>query len=283
MKRHKITEKLHTYNDVHAMLAAMKNIALMELHKLSGQRQRQRQVMNTIETAITDFLDFYPLPLETNHTITIVVGSERGFCGDFNNDLLRGVENACARNHTVLAVGSSLAERLKKNEYISLLPGPNIVEEIPQTIEILADRISLEQPETPRTLIGITALFHDQNALIERCIAPLPQSDKPLPHRSSPPVLTLPITELAAGLMEQAILLSLQEVFTLSLTAENQRRVEHMESALHHLDEMTQALESELNKARQENIIQEIETILLNMTPTSELYAATEPEGQNKP
>ena len=167
---------------------------------------------------------------------------------------------------------------MKKNEHISLLAGPNIVEEIPQTLEMLADWISLEQAEAPRTLIGITVLFHDQNALIERCIAPLPQSDKSLPHHSNPPVLTLPTTELVAGLMEQAILLSLQEVFTLSLTAENQRRVEHMESALHHLDEMTQTLKSELNKARQENIIQEIETILLNMAPTSELYTATEAE-----
>ena len=37
-----------------------------------------------------------------------------------------------------------------------------------------------------------------------------------------------------------------------------------MENALNHLDELNQKLLREMNRARQENIIQEIETILLN-------------------
>jgi F-type H+-transporting ATPase subunit gamma len=52
--------------------------------------------------------------------------------------------------------------------------------------------------------------------------------------------------------------------------AENQRRVQHLEGAVDHLDERAAELTRQVNARRQEEIIEEIEVILLNATSFDE-------------
>ncbi|MDE3130989.1 MAG: F0F1 ATP synthase subunit gamma [Acidobacteriota bacterium] len=95
-------------------------------------------------------------------------------------------------------------------------------------------------------------------------IAPLPVPDNPPRERGYPPRLTLPPARFFTALAEQALLMSLQGAFSLSLIAENRRRLEHMDSALHRLDETTAGLARRVNIYRQEEITQEIEVIMLS-------------------
>jgi len=50
---------------------------------------------------------------------------------------------------------------------------------------------------------------------------------------------------------------------------ENQQRIQHLENAVHHLDDQTEELGRKINALRQEEIIEEIEVILLNASSNS--------------
>ena len=266
MKRHQIKEKLNNYDDVHTMLSAMKSVALVELKKLSGQLERQRQTLATLEAATADLLSFYPLGIETGRHVKIVIGSERGFCGDFNDRLLPRITNN-QENHTLIVIGRGLSEQFAEQEHCYCLPGPSILEEILIVLEGLSEMLTVIQGENSVKPLHISVLYHVQHGIVEKVISPVfcgsSVSDSKQPYHSVP-VLTLPPEELLEGLMKQSILLSLQEVFTLSLAAENHQRVSHMENALKHLDDLNEKLLRKMNIARQDNITQEIETILLS-------------------
>ncbi|MCF7971439.1 MAG: hypothetical protein K9L22_09790 [Methylococcaceae bacterium] len=63
----------------------------------------------------------------------IVIGSERGFCGNFNESLIAQLTQAAA-NH-VIAVGSRLCARLQNsNIAFTELSGANSSEEISQVL-----------------------------------------------------------------------------------------------------------------------------------------------------
>jgi len=267
MKRHQIQAKLKNYGDVHAMLSAMKSVALVELKKLGGQLERQHQTLETVEAAAADLLAFFPLPIEIGHQVRIVIGSERGFCGDFNESLLPCIITKDQNQHSLIIIGSGLTEHLPEQTTCYRLPGPSILEEIPAIIEGLSNLLAEIQRAQTEKPLRISVLHHVQHGIIEKLISPIsstPKQTASAPSYHSAPALTLPPEELLAGLMKQSILLSLQEILTQSLSAENYQRVAHMENALNHLDELNQKLLREMNRARQENIIQEIETILLN-------------------
>jgi len=266
-RRRKIATRLSSYADVRTMLSAMKSIAMMELHKLGGHLDRQRMAMETVEIAAADFLSFHELPATAGKALYIAIGSERGFCGDFNEELLDGIGNARTRGGHVLLIGSRLVDRFEEEDTLpNFLSGPNIVEELTAVLERVARWLEAQQLATPETLLHVTVLFHDQAGPIEKVIAPLPVP-RERPGRQTvkgyPPYLTLEPRVFLAGLMEQAMLLGLREVFAFSLAAENRRRLEHMNNALRRLDERTVALERQLRKSRQEDIIQEIETLLI--------------------
>jgi len=267
MKRHEIKEKLNNYRDVHAMLSAMKSVALVELKKLGGQLERQRQTLSTVEAAAADLLHFYPLSIETGHHVRIVIGSERGFCRDFNESLLPCVLTNNQDKHSLIIIGRGLKEHLSENESCYCLPGPSILEEIPSVLEKLSNTLTEIQSSKTDKPLRISVVYHDQQNIIEKLISPMasaPKESYSMADYRCAPTLTLPPENLLAGFMKQSTLLSLQEIFCQSLAAENYQRVSHMENALRHLDDLNEKLVRKMNKARQENITQEIETILLN-------------------
>jgi len=114
-RRHQIAARLAGFREVRAILSAMKNIALMELRALAGLLEHQRRAMATIERAAADFLCFHPPPGEAAPaaTVCIVIGSERGFCGSYNEELAlaqRQHREALARGNEEEARAISMRE-----------------------------------------------------------------------------------------------------------------------------------------------------------------------------
>jgi len=264
-RRHQIERRLDAYAEVRAILSAMKNIALTELRKLGGQLEQQRRAMATIERAAGEFARFYapPAAAAQERGVCIAIGSERGFCGEFNQTL---ADAASARGERLLLVGTRLAERMGERNETDLLPGASVAEELSAVLERVAAWLERAQREAPAAPLVVTVLYEDPEsaAPVAHVIAPLPLPDKPARERGHPPRLTLPPEQFFAALAEQALLMSLQGAFSLSLIAENRRRLDHMDSALRRLDETTAQLARRANIYRQEEITQEIEVIMLS-------------------
>ena len=264
-QRRNIARKLARYEDVRSMLSAMKNLALTEIHRLGQGLDRQKRVMATVERVASDFASFYDLPLAQSGGITIVIGSERGFCGEFNAELVAPALEAQERGEKILLVGNRLAERFVEEGGVESLPGAVVAEEIPQVLEAVAGWLEKAQQAEPALSTTVRVLYQDEaeGGPHLKTLAPLPVPDRLTEIPANKPLLNLSAPEFTALLGEQALLLALEGTFMLSLVTENRRRLEHMEQALHRLGQTTKDLTKRMNMARQGEIIQEIETIML--------------------
>src|SRR5690349_23908909 len=89
-KRRDIEEHVRALGEIDSIMGAMKNLALMETMKLSRVQGAQHRVVNDMEAAGQTFLSSHPhlAPEVSGKELYLVIGSERGFCGDFNERLL---------------------------------------------------------------------------------------------------------------------------------------------------------------------------------------------------
>ncbi|MEI7995884.1 MAG: hypothetical protein WCH01_13380, partial [Methylococcaceae bacterium] len=115
--------------------------------------------------------------------------------------------------------------------------------------------------------LQLTVVYHDNSpGQINRrqILPPFPASQQRAPHYGNPPVLNLEPGEFFSDLTEHYLFAVLHEIFYISLMTENQRRLQHLEGAVKHLDDETVNLRRKSQIYRQEEITEEIEVILLN-------------------
>jgi F-type H+-transporting ATPase subunit gamma len=264
--------------EIRSILNSMKNLALIEIHKLARFQTMQGQAVSNIENAALDFLDFYPLPAADDKTtsICILVGSERGFCGDFNESLINTI--AAEAYSGIIAIGSRLCNRLEDHplEVIASIAGASVADEVPTVLNRLIDTISSlavsrgylgDSATHVASTLQLTVVYHDNvPSQINRrqILPPFPRQPQRTLHHGNPPVLNLPPADFFSDLTHHYLFAVLHEIFYISLMAENQQRLQHLEGAVKHLDDETVNLHRKSQIYRQEEITEEIEVILLN-------------------
>ncbi len=271
---HELQLHITQLQEIRSILNAMKNLALMEIHKLQRFQAMQGQVVTNIENAALDFLSFYPDLLVENtnaKSVCILLGAERGFCGDFNESLITAI---ASENYSgIIAVGSRLCDKLVDHtQLITTIEGANVGEEVPVILNHLIDTLSTSQhllgyAITNPTDTRLTIVYHDTafNQIKQRQVFPPFTSVKPEnPRYSYPPILNLEPAAFLADLIKQYLFAALHEIFYISLMAENHSRLQHLEGAIKHLDDETINLHRKSQIYRQEEITEEIEVILLN-------------------
>jgi F-type H+-transporting ATPase subunit gamma len=268
--------------EIRTILNSMKNLAYIETHKLARFQIMQGQAVANIENAAMDFLDFYPLSVvDDNAThICILVGAERGFCGDFNESLINSIEEEAYSG--IIAIGSRLCNRLEDHplEVMASIEGANIAEEVSAILNRLIDTISslqVSRGDISRPVsygatnadptLQLTVVYHDNVAgqIIRRQILPpFPRRQQRTLRYGNPPVINLEPSNFFSDLIDHYLFAVLHEIFYISLMAENQRRLQHLEGAVNHLDDEAVNLRRKSQIYRQEEITEEIEVILLN-------------------
>lgn len=272
---HNLQVHIGQLEEIRAILNAMKNLAFMEIHKLSRYQTHQGKAVANIEEAALDFLSFYPeFTVEKNYAqhLCIVVGSERGFCGDFNESLIEAANDGYYTG--IIAIGNRLINRLLEiNRPIAAeITGASIAEEAPSVINQLIETINnlsetnsatgSNQPD-----MQLTVLYHayETGRICQRLLFPpfLRQGQASVPFRH-PPELNLDPGDFYTDLIHHYLFAVLHEVIYNSLIAENHNRLQHLDGAVNHLDDETVSLRRKLQNFRQEEITEEIEVILLN-------------------
>jgi F-type H+-transporting ATPase subunit gamma len=255
--------------EIRSILNAMKNLAYMEIHKLHRFKTMQGQAVANIEHAALDFLAFYPgLGANDGNAVQlcILLGAERGFCGDFNESLINAIT---AKTYDgVIVIGSRLCNRQEDiaSEVIATFEGANVAEEVPAVINRLINTLS-ELPGKAFPSFQLTVVYHDNTAnqiSLRQVLPPFSQQTESALHYGNPPVLNLEPGEFFADLVDHYLFAVLHEIFYISLMAENHSRLQHLEGAVNHLDDETVKLQRKSQIYRQEEITEEIEVILLN-------------------
>ena len=267
-KRREVQNRLSMLDEIDGIMVAMKNLALLEARKLEAFLATQRRAVTGIETVAQDFLHFYPQAARTDDTqqLLLVIGSERGFCGDFNETLLGPTALAMQQEGALLvAVGRRLASKLQDDKRIAAyVDGPSVADEVPPTLVRLA-RVLGELQQRPEAAWRLGALYHDDESGEPRIrqLLPLATPTGKSAH-SHAPLLNLEPARFLSQLTSQYFYAALHEVFYASLMAENRKRLEHMENAIRRLEKDEAKLRLRYNALRQEEIIEEIEIIMLS-------------------
>jgi len=273
-KRRDLETQIHSLNEIREIMNAMKNLSLMEVHRLTRFLDTQARVVAGIEAAAADFLLFHPelLPGEqASRNVHLLVGSERGFCGDFNEALVRALEDHIRSNQsvTLVVIGGKLAAKLVDDPRVAaFLDGPSIVEEVDAVLMKLMETLTaLNAPSHAGGPLRLTVFHHDAAGESVK-VSDLRPFQKPEPEQvrfAHAPLLYLQPEVFLTGLAEQYLLAALHALLYGSLMAENQRRMQHMDSAVRRLERTSAELWQKRNILRQEEITEEIEVIMLSV------------------
>lgn len=277
-RRRDVRQRLVSLGDIDNILGAIKSLAFMEIHKLSEYLVTQARVVTNIEASLADCLHFHlngKPPAGQVRDIHLLIGSERGLCGNFNEQLVEAAAHLGNGSGvaSLVAVGKKLCSKLEKDPRVLIqVDGPSVVEEVEGVLVGLVGQLQNLQENSGLTALGLTALYHGDEAgtIRVRRLLPLPDLAPPSPGFSHPPLINLPPLELLSGLTSQYLYAVLHEIFFSSLMVENKRRLEHMDTAIHRLDDMTAKLKLRYNALRQEEIIEEIEVIMLSIEALAE-------------
>ena len=152
-QRRLLERQLASLSESGEIIRSMKNLAYMETRKLGRLVEHQRGVVQQIDAVAADFLSFHPetLPhLRPSHSVFLVIGSRRGFCGDFNERLAdclrREIAGGDAERTTVIAVGHKLSTRLEGSFDLSArLEGADVAEEVPSVLRTIVDELEVQR------------------------------------------------------------------------------------------------------------------------------------------
>lgn len=269
-QRRELEQHLHALHETREIMNSMKSLALIESRKLSRFHTAQLEVVREIEAMADEFRRHHPitpqLP-EGASEIVLLLGSERGFCGDFNSALLRRHEESAYDNPPqLIAVGRKLSILLEEAGYDALLlEGASVAEEVDKTLLQLIE--ALQSQPAPFHLSMLHHAGEDSEVQSTTLLPPFQQPPTPAPY-SHPPLLNLKPRYFFAQLMDDYLFAALHHLFFASLLAENQRRMQHLEGAIQRLDDQANELVQKRNILRQEEITEEIEVILLSVGET---------------
>ena len=285
-RRHELDTHRAKLSEIRNIMHSMKTLAMMETHKLEKSIHSQSTISDTIQLMASDFLHFNPqvLPeIEYNDLkekkpedkIILVIGSQRGFCGDFNQRLIKKLEQTLSSsantntNTSVIAVGTKLHTLLSETTQTFInIEGAEVVEAVSGVVNSLANTLSEHRTAAPLaiSLYVIHLSNHQNEPVTERLLPPF----KDIKNNSSPhlqaPLLNLPARDFFLELTDYYLFNALHTILYKSLMIENQRRIQHLENATNHLDDKTEELMRKINALRQEEIIEEIEVILLSLS-----------------
>ena len=278
-RRRDLERHRRSLDEIRGIMNSMKNLSFMESRKISAFLDVQHSVVNHIEAVAADFLGFYPDALaETADRpvdVCLLIGAERGFCGDFNHALMRHFDDMQLKYTLVkprlICVGRKLESLLENDEQpVIFVDGASGAEEVGKVLNQIVDHLASLQEHYG--LLNLYALYHDEERqLMSRQLLPpfqnLLHQQQQEPHA---PELNLEPGKFLLELSYHYMFVVLFEILYTSLMAENRRRVVHLEGAVQHMDEQSEELHRQSNVLRQEEIIEEIEVILLSAASLGE-------------
>jgi len=271
-RRHELQRHRLSLAEIREIMNSMKTLAFMETRKLSRFLDAQSAVVNSIEAAAADLLNFYPetLPVAGEAMpVDVLIGTERGFCGNFNHRLLEKLQQAVPTHVTssplLVAVGHKLCTLLVDEQHVAAgVDGAAVAEEVTTVLnEVVAELTALRESHGFLKVLCIYTAATDE-VCTRQLLPPFLEPRGEPPTFSHPPVLNQSPGDLLTELADHYLLAALYEILYTSLMAENRRRVSHLDGAVRYLDDESAELDRQYNALRQEEIIEEIEAILLS-------------------
>ncbi len=279
--RHDCRQQLELYRELDEIISAMRNLAQVELHRVERVLITEQQAFDTVCEAwrLTQGL----VRNQPRHKVSakggdtkllIAIGSERGFCGGFNEQVLRAIQQPTLAYDQLLLVGSRLKDKYATSRDSDTLPAfteftaaPTNADEVLMVAQSIYGKINALQPQS-LVLLHHGSLQLSQTQLLpatlpaERSIEQTADHSSDIGLQPSTCVSYLPLPALLENLQQQYLLRALIHYSLISLAQENRQRLSQMQASRDHLEDLLQQLQLRMNHLRQQEIVDEIEVIL---------------------
>ena len=256
-QRREIEARLALYGDLAGILGAMRSFALAELHRVSHHEEAQQQVVEVLRQALRDVACFQPPAVAGRLDAWLLIGSVRGFCGSFNEDVVRAWQADGDPRQPVIVVGERLVATMPEDAKVFPVAGADGGIDAAAAIDriLVAFDVACRSVGQP---CGLLACLRDEDGARVQRLLPLPVTA--VSHALPPLVNEAPAT-VAAGVAEHFLFHHLLALLLRSIRVENRQRLMQMENALRHLEQGADELARQRNRLRQEEIVEEIEVI----------------------
>jgi len=274
-QRREIEGRLALYDDLAGILGAMRSFALAELHRVTRRAAAQHEVVTALHAAWCDLAPALAEPAAANgkngsngtaagtpsspRDLWLLLGSVRGFCGSFNEDVARAWRDNAPADCRVIVVGerliSAIGDGAQRTDVAGVIGGLDAAAGVDRILAAI-DAARTDSPNHN----GLMLCYRDETETRCERLLPLPQ-----PPSGSAGIL--PLTHeapayVAGQVAEHYLFHTLLARLLQSIRVENHMRLMQMENALQHLERGGEALQRQRNRLRQEEIIEEIELIV---------------------
>ncbi|MBE2259820.1 MAG: F0F1 ATP synthase subunit gamma [Rhodobacteraceae bacterium] len=256
-QRREIEARLALYGDLAGILGAMRSFALAELHRVSRREEAQQQVVRVLGQSLQEVSPFLPPQEPAAADVWLLLGSVRGFCGSFNQDIVRAWRGVADARQAVIVVGQRLQATMAEELRTVPVAGADGGLDAAAAIDRILAAITLTRRRVGPAS-GLIACVHDEDGVRRQRLLPLPVTTA---GAALPPLTNEPPATVAAGVAEHFLFHQLLALLLRSIRVENRQRLMQMENALHHLEQGSDELARQRNRLRQEEIVEEIEVI----------------------
>lgn len=277
-----LAARIDTTEDIQSIVRTMKSLSAVSIRQYEQAVDALHDYQHTIElglqVVLQDGAPATPRGGPDGAEAAIIIGSDRGLCGRFNEGLIDfvedrlGAERAGEEQPLILAVGARAAARLEASgrsaDKIFALPGSVAgLVKTAQSVLIQTDRWREERR------IAHVRIFYNRRTEESRARAsletllPMPADDlarlaeRPWPSRRLP-MFTMDGADLFSWLVRQHLFISVFRAAAESLASEHASRLAAMQAAERNIDERLEELSAEYRKKRQESITTELMDIV---------------------
>lgn len=273
-----LSDALRTMDDIGSIVRTMKSLSAVSIRQYERAEDALAGYERTVELGLIALLHDrrargLPLPdangAEGNREGLIVIGSDRGLCGRYNETIGRFASERIGRTTVSLAVvGVRAAAGLEAAGHaadrVFMLPGSvGGLTPLVQAIIIEIDRWTRQRG------VGRVRLLHNRRqgrlraAPVERALLPIPDDYLRRLDRSDWPGPSLPFFRMAphrllSWLVQQRLFVQIYRALAEALASEHATRLAAMQSAERNIKERREDLNADYRRKRQEAITREL-------------------------
>lgn len=266
----------------------MKMVAAAKLRKAQNRiietrpyASRMKEIVSRLVDDASEEHELLRKPESIDNVLLIVIGSDRGLCGGFNNNLFKVIEKTIEEEYSqyrregtlsLACIGRKAIKHFQKRDYNIVAEYPNFFDEVkfPQASGIMRaviqqfndgvyDEVRLAYNEFKSVIA--------QERIVEHLLPIDPQSLAKTEEGEGSPnqkeyIYEPGVDEILKKLLPSHLNLQLWKAILESNAAEQGARMTAMDNATENANELQEDLELEYNRARQSAITTEISEII---------------------
>lgn len=276
-----LVRKMKSVDELRSIVRTMKAMAAANLHQYERAVESLEDYHHTVALGLQIVLGkgrakrpHKHLAVKTGSLLAVVIGTDYGFAGQFNEEIIRHALTVLDRDQTtthVIAVGGQAADGLNKvqRKIAAAFPLPSSLAGINPLVQRLA--LEIEQIRTTQDVEEVLLLFNRPSAsttytqqttrLFPVLFDDVLGNAQKWPSRSLP-MYTVGYAQMLQALVREYIYVSIYRSIALSMAGENVSRLAAMHAAVKKIEEVSENLTMEYRQKRQNAITGELLDIL---------------------